>query len=95
VKELPGSPDIVLPKWRSVVFVNGCFWHGHTCARGSAPASNVEFWQRKIGKNRERDSRVRRELRKDGWRALTVWQCETKDRSRLARRLTRLIGKSS
>ena len=95
VEELPGTPDIVLPKWNTVVFVNGCFWHGHSCARGRAPTSNVEFWQRKIGKNRERDSRVRRELRKCGWRVLTVWQCETKDRLRLARRLTRLIAKSS
>jgi len=93
VKELPGSPDIVLPKRKCVVFVDGCFWHGHTCKRGRPPTSNSEFWQRKIGKNRERDNRVRRELRKCGWRVLTVWQCETRDKSRLAHRLTRLISR--
>ena len=92
VKELPGSPDIVLPKWRSVVFVNGCFWHGHACARGNAPTSNVEFWQQKIGKNRDRDSRVRRELRKCGWRVLTVWQCETKDSTRLEKKVVRFLS---
>jgi DNA mismatch endonuclease (patch repair protein) len=94
VKDLPGRPDIVFRKRRCVVFVNGCFWHGHDCPRGSAPSSNVEFWERKIGKNRERDSRVQHELRKDGWRMLTVWQCETKDRARLLRRLSRFLEKS-
>jgi DNA mismatch endonuclease (patch repair protein) len=92
VKGLPGSPDIVLPKWRSVVFVNGCFWHGHSCARGNAPTSNVEFWQRKIGKNRERDSRARRELRKCGWRVVTIWQCETKDSTRLRKRMVQFLS---
>jgi DNA mismatch endonuclease (patch repair protein) len=91
VKDLPGKPDIVLRKRRCVVFINGCFWHGHDCPRGSAPSSNVEFWERKIGKNRERDARVQEELRKDGWRVLTVWQCETKDRALLVRRLSRFL----
>ena len=92
VRDLPGCPDIVLRKRQCVVFVNGCFWHGHDCARGSAPSSNVEFWRRKIGRNRERDSRVLKELRKDGWRVLTVWQCETKNQDRLERRLSRFLA---
>jgi DNA mismatch endonuclease, patch repair protein len=88
VKDLPGKPDIVLRKRRCVVFVNGCFWHGHDCARGAAPSSNVEFWEGKIGKNRERDRRVHEELSMNGWRVLTIWQCETKDRIHLMRRLS-------
>ena len=91
VANLPGRPDIVFRKRRCVVFINGCFWHGHDCPRGSAPASNVEFWQRKIEGNRERDQRVHRQLRKDGWRILTVWQCETRDETRLTRRLHRFL----
>lgn len=91
-KDLPGHPDIVFRRRRCVVFVNGCFWHGHDCPRGSAPSSNVEFWQTKIGKNRERDRRVRGELRKGGWRVLTVWQCETKGVAQLRRRLFRFLG---
>lgn len=88
VKDLPGRPDIVLRKRRSVIFVNGCFWHAHNCPRGSTPSSNVEFWLRKIGKNCERDRRVHEELRKDGWRLLTVWECETKDQANLQRKLS-------
>ena len=90
-KDLPGRPDIVFRKRHAVVFVNGCFWHGHDCPRGSAPASNVDFWQRKIGNNRERDDRVQQQLRKDGWRVLIVWECETKDLARLERRLSRFL----
>ena len=91
VKDLPGRPDIVFRKRRCVVFVNGCFWHGHDCPRGRGPSSNVEFWRRKIGKNRKRDSRVTDDLGKDGWRVLTVWQCETKDIAQLQRRLLRFL----
>jgi DNA mismatch endonuclease (patch repair protein) len=94
VKDLPGRPDIVFRKRHCIVFVNGCFWHGHDCPRGSAPSSNVEFWELKIGKNRERDQRVQDELCKDGWRVLTVWQCETKDQAQLRRRLSRFLGES-
>ena len=91
VKDLPGHPDIALRKRRCVIFVNGCFWHGHSCRRGSPPSSNIEFWRRKIGKNRNRDRHVRRELRKNGWSVLTVWECETKDPARLQRRLSRFL----
>jgi DNA mismatch endonuclease (patch repair protein) len=88
---LPGRPDIVFRKRHCVVFVNGCFWHGHDCPRGTAPTSNVAFWQRKIEGNRERDRRVQKELHKRGWRVLTVWQCQTKDAPRLERRLRRFL----
>jgi DNA mismatch endonuclease (patch repair protein) len=89
--DLPGRPDIVFRKRRCVIFVNGCFWHGHNCPRASAPSSNVEFWRNKIDGNRERDQRVRKKLRRAGWRVLTVWQCETKDQARLQRRLCRFL----
>jgi len=92
VRDLPGCPDIVFRKRRCVVFVNGCFWHGHDCPRGSAPSSNVAFWQRKISKNRERDHRVGNQLRKEGWRILTVWQCGTKNRTKLLQRLSQFLG---
>jgi DNA mismatch endonuclease, patch repair protein len=91
VRDLPGRPDIAFRKRQCLVFVNGCFWHGHDCPRGSRPTSNVEFWQRKIGKNLERDQRVREELGKDGWRVLTIWECETKDQASLQRRLSRFL----
>jgi len=91
---LPGRPDIVFRKRHCVVFVNGCFWHGHDCPRGNPPSSNVEFWRRKIDKNRKRDRRVQKELCEDGWRVLTVWECQTKDEARLERRLARFLTAS-
>lgn len=94
-KDLPGRPDIVFRKRRCVVFINGCFWHGHDCPRGSAPSSNVAFWRRKIDGNRERDRRVQGQLKNDGWRVLTVWQCETKDEARLQRRLCRFLDRAA
>ena len=90
-KNLPGRPDIVFRSRRCAVFVNGCFWHGHDCRRSSIPTSNVEFWRRKIDGNRERDRRVLKELRRAGWRVLTVWQCQTKDQIRLQHRLCRFL----
>ena len=90
-KDLPGRPDIVFRSRQCVVFVNGCFWHGHNCPRASMPASNVEFWRRKIDGNRERDRRVLKQLRMNRWRVLTVWQCETKNQPRLKRRLSRFL----
>ena len=90
-KNLPGTPDIVLKKYNTVIIVNGCFWHGHRCPRGSLPSSNRDFWQQKIAKNRERDCRTKRALQRDGWKVLTVWQCETKDKSKLTKRLVRFL----
>lgn len=73
---LPGRPDIVLPKFRSVVFVHGCFWHGHNCSFFRLPKSNIDFWQSKIKTNQDRDRRVIRELRKQGWRSFVIRECQ-------------------
>lgn len=78
VKSLPGCPDIVLPKYRSVIFVNGCFWHKHDCPRFVWPSSNQEYWIPKITKNVERDERNQRTLKEMGWEVITVWECELK-----------------
>lgn len=80
VKELPGSPDIVLPKYRAVVFINGCFWHGHDCYLFKLPRSRQEFWIAKISANRARDEKNKVALREKGWRVLTVWECAIKGR---------------
>lgn len=79
VRTMPGSPDIVLPKYRTVVFVNGCFWHGHSdCKYFVWPKSNTEYWYKKIENNMYRDSRNIELLQKQGWRVLTVWECMLK-----------------
>lgn len=76
-RDLPGKPDIVLPKYRTVVFVHGCFWHRHTgCKYTATPATNRAFWRRKFRENVERDTRIRSRLRGNGWRVLVVWECE-------------------
>lgn len=74
-KALAGKPDMVLPRFRTAVFVHGCFWHGHSCARGKRPASNVEFWQAKIDGNIRRDRKNRDALKAAGWSVVVVWQC--------------------
>lgn len=86
-KDLPGTPDIVLPKYRATIFVHGCFWHAHGCSRGNAPSSNVNFWKRKREANVNRDRRQIEALTSLGWRVLVLWECELKDRSILAERL--------
>ncbi|WP_339631422.1 DNA mismatch endonuclease Vsr [uncultured Sneathiella sp.] len=78
LKELPGKPDIVLRKFSSVIFVNGCFWHQHICCIGRYPKTNEAFWKEKLSKNVERDKRNRDILRKLGWRVFDVWECELK-----------------
>lgn len=78
VKALPGCPDIVLPKYKTVVFVNGCFWHKHDCPRFVWPSSNQDYWIPKIQANVERDKRHYNELHDEGWRVITVWECELK-----------------
>lgn len=76
-QDLPGRPDIVLPKHRAVIFVHGCFWHGHRgCTRAALPKSNSAFWEEKIRRNRLRDQRARAALRKLGWRIVVLWQCQ-------------------
>lgn len=90
-KRLPGKPDIVLPKYHTVLFVHGCFWHGHTCKAGKLPETRVEFWTKKIGDNRIRDQQNIEVLQSDGWKVIVIWQCEIKSKSNQEIRLNRLI----
>lgn len=78
VKTLPGCPDIVLPKYHTVIFVNGCFWHKHDCPRFVWPSSNQDYWEPKILRNVERDPRNTEKLKSLGWQVVTVWECELK-----------------
>lgn len=79
VKTLPGKPDIVLPKYKTIVFVNGCFWHGHkNCKYFVMPKSNIEFWNEKISGNISRDEEIHRKLSAAGWNVIVVWECELK-----------------
>ena len=83
VKKLPGTPDIVLKKYRTVIFVNGCFWHGHEgCKYYVLPKSNTEFWQKKIERNQERDLEERIQLRDMGWHVIQLWECQLKPKVR-------------
>ena len=77
-KRLPGCPDIVLPKYKTVMFVNGCFWHKHECSRFVWPASNTDYWYAKIMKNVERDAENYQRLEADGWQVIVVWECQLK-----------------
>lgn len=95
LKDLPGKPDIVLPKHSSVIFVHGCFWHRHPgCPRATTPAANQDYWLPKFKKTVERDKRNQIELRRRGWRVTVVWECELRDLDRLAKRLTIAIAGS-
>ena len=76
VKTLPGKPDIVLPKYKTVIFINGCFWHGHNCKKGKLPSSNIDFWRKKISNNKSRDDKNSDLLIKLGWKVIIIWQCE-------------------
>lgn len=83
VKTLPGKPDIVLPKYKTVIFVHGCFWHGHEgCSKASIPSTNIEFWEKKISSNINRDKQVIYKLTQLGWQTFTVWECELKNKSK-------------
>ena len=77
-KGVPGKPDLVLPKWRTVVLVHGCFWHWHGCALSKLPDSNALFWQAKLAANKHRDDAVQTLLAANGWRVATVWECATR-----------------
>ena len=91
-KDLPGRPDIVLPKHRTVVFVHGCFWHRHEdCRYTTTPKTRQEFWQTKFAANVERDGRNRTDLRQLGWRVIVVWECELRQPSDLKERLSGLF----
>lgn len=91
VVNLLGKPDIVLSKYNTIIFVHGCFWHGHTCKRGKLPESNHEFWKQKIEKNIERDKQIIAELEKDGWTVIIIWQCEIRNKEKCNMRLNELI----
>jgi len=82
-KGLPGTPDLVFAKYHAVVFIHGCFWHGHGCRLFVVPATNTTFWLKKIGENRSRDERTNAALRGLGWRVMTVWECALRGRDKL------------
>ncbi|MHC2318840.1 DNA mismatch endonuclease (patch repair protein) [Bradyrhizobium diazoefficiens] len=88
---LPGKPDIVFPARRKVIFVHGCFWHGHNCPKGRLPKSRTDFWQAKLDRNKERDSSAIEQLELLGWKACVTWQCQTKDAVALLRRLEKFL----
>lgn len=91
-RSLPGSPDIVLPRHAKIIFVHGCFWHGHAqCARSRRPLTNASFWKEKLDANIARDGRSRKALSWMGWKVLVVWECETRKPEKLLRKLERYL----
>ncbi|MDP1737431.1 MAG: DNA mismatch endonuclease Vsr [Caulobacter sp.] len=92
-KDLPGKPDIVMAGRRLAIFVHGCFWHGHDCARGArVPQQNRDYWLAKVGRNRDRDAANRAALEAAGWRVEAVWECELKDEPALLERLAGMLA---
>ena len=91
--DLPGKPDLVFPRLRKVVFVHGCFWHGHDCVRGDRmPVHNRDYWTKKIARNKERDRNTPIALRALGWNSLQIWECELRDASKLKKRLKKFLS---
>ena len=86
VAELPGRPDVVLPRYRRIIFVHGCFWHGHGCKKNTSPKTNRTFWSKKITANRKRDHENQIALRQSGWKVVVIWECD------LERGLTELMN---
>jgi DNA mismatch endonuclease, patch repair protein len=92
-KDLPGKPDLVFSRLHKVIFVHGCFWHGHDCARGArVPAQNRDYWTKKIARNTERDKRAPASLKALGWETLVIWECQTRDERRLNDNLQRFLA---
>lgn len=92
-KDLPGKPDIVLAKYKTVIFVNGCFWHQHKgCKHAYQPKTRVNFWKEKLRGNTERDIRTRKNLRKMNWKSRVIWECQAKNPIKLNKYLMRLMG---
>lgn len=92
-KDLPGSPDVVMPGRRLAFFVHGCFWHGHDCPRGArVPKANRDYWLAKVARNRARDARNQAELAQAGWRVETIWECQMRDEATLAQRLRAVLN---
>jgi DNA mismatch endonuclease (patch repair protein) len=94
VPNLPGRPDIVLKKWRKIVLVQGCFWHGHTCQLASRPKTNRSYWTAKLKRNRRRDREVLEALKFAGWSVLEVWECEVRAGEGLAEKLKEFMETS-
>ena len=92
-KDLPGKPDLCFPSRRKVIFVHGCFWHGHDYKLGRMPKSRPEYWLPKIALNRERDAAAAAALGVLGWKVLTIWECQTKDHDSLRERIARFLGR--
>lgn len=93
-RDLPGSPDLVFVGRRKVIFVHGCFWHGHDCARGSrTPKTNAEYWIEKVARNRRRDEMVLIQLQTEGWESLTLWECHLKTQPTIIRQLRSFLGR--
>jgi len=93
VKSLLGKPDIVLPKYQTIIFIHGCFWHGHSCKRSKRPTSNIEFWNSKIQKNIDRDKKVKRELQKLGWKVIIIWECKINNKRNFEKTMDKLTIK--
>lgn len=95
-KDLPGKPDIVFPKLRKAIFVNGCFWHCHDCGRGARmPRQNRAFWKKKLERNKERDEAAQRAMTALGWEVGVFWECELRNVKRIERRLRIFLGRRS
>jgi DNA mismatch endonuclease, patch repair protein len=92
---LPGKPDLVFPRLNTVIFVHGCFWHQHTCKEGRLPRSRKDYWTPKLMRNRQRDRQHLRNLRRMGWRVLTIWECETTNHSRLRKTLSSFLDRAA
>lgn len=92
-KDLPGKPDIVLPKYNTIIFVHGCFWHRHGCKKSSTPKTNRDFWKAKFARNVERDREVINALKSLNWTVVTIWECETRDLETLSKKLKKLLCK--
>lgn len=91
-KELPGKPDLVFPRLHKILFVHGCFWHGHNCVRGArVPIRNRAYWTKKVTRNQERDQMAQASLRTLGWRVLVLWECELKDSRRVGTKIKNFL----
>lgn len=91
-KRYPGRPDIVLPKYHTIIFIHGCFWHSHgNCKAAKLPETNTEFWRKKISNNKDRDRKNIEKLRNEGWNVIVIWQCEIKNKNKRDKRLELLI----
>ena len=92
VKEMPGKPDIVMPRYRTAIFVNGCFWHRHLdCRYATMPKTNIDYWQQKFKRNVDRDQETYNALKQDGWSIVVIWECQTRDRNRLSKLLAEIL----